>query len=55
MGTTPTVIADGDHRGTGLVVPHRRRRNGEDLPAWKQAHNKSHKPVRARVEHALPA
>ncbi|MEW2811010.1 transposase family protein [Streptomyces massasporeus] len=25
----------------------------EELPAWKQAHNKSHKQVRARVEHVF--
>ncbi|MDF9874648.1 hypothetical protein OKW18_006786 [Streptomyces pratensis] len=38
--------------GTGLVMPHRRRK-GEGLPDWKQAHNKSHKQVRARVEHVF--
>ncbi|MEU5293514.1 IS5 family transposase [Streptomyces umbrinus] len=51
VGTT-TTIADGGYPGTGLVMPHRRRR-GEDLPGWKQAHNKSHKQVRARVEHVF--
>jgi hypothetical protein len=51
VGTT-TTIADGGYPGTGLVMPHRRR-NGEELPGWKQAHNKSHKQVRARVEHAF--
>ncbi|MET7922335.1 transposase [Streptomyces avermitilis] len=45
-----TTIADGGYPGTGLVMPHRRRR-GEELPDWKQAHNSSHKQVRARVEH----
>ncbi|MEU6277183.1 transposase [Streptomyces populi] len=49
VGTT-TTIADGGYPGTGLVMPHRRRR-GEDLPGWKQAHNKSHRQVRTRVEH----
>ncbi|MFB8136330.1 transposase [Streptomyces mirabilis] len=49
---TATTIADGGYPGTGLVMPHRRRK-GEDLPAWKKAHNKSHKQVRARVEHAF--
>ncbi|MFE7568223.1 transposase family protein [Streptomyces sp. NPDC057539] len=49
---TATMIADGGYPGTGLVMPHRRRK-GEDLPAWKEAHNKSHKQVRARVEHAF--
>ncbi len=33
-------------------LPHGRRK-GEELPDWKQAHNKSHKQVRARVEHVL--
>ncbi|MEV5787616.1 transposase [Streptomyces sp. NPDC052287] len=51
VGNTMT-IADGGYPGTGLVMPHRRRK-GEDLPDWKQAHNKSHKQVRARVEHAF--
>lgn len=51
VGKTLT-IADGGYPGTGLVMPHRRGR-GEDLPEWKQAHNKSHKQVRARVEHVF--
>ncbi len=51
VGRTLT-IADGDYAGTGLVMPHRRRK-GEDLPDWKEVHNKSHKQVRARVEHAF--
>lgn len=51
VGNT-TTIADGGHPGTGLVMPHRRRK-GEELPAWKQAHNKSHKQVRDRVEHCF--
>lgn len=33
-------------------MPHRRRA-GEDLPGWKQADNKSHKQIRARVEHVF--
>ncbi|MEF9909113.1 transposase family protein [Streptomyces sp. P5-A9] len=48
VGTT-TTIADSGYPGTGLVMPHRRRK-AEELPDWKQAHNKSHKQVRARVE-----
>ncbi|WP_369263511.1 transposase [Streptomyces sp. R35] len=51
VGNTLT-IADGGYPGTGLVMPHRRRK-GEDLPDWKEAHNKSHKQVRARVEHVF--
>lgn len=46
------TIADGGYPGTGLVMPHRRRK-GEELPDWKEAHNKFHKQVRARVEHTF--
>jgi hypothetical protein len=48
-----TTIADGGYPGTGLVIPHRRRSKDEELPAWKQQHNKQYKQVRARVEHAF--
>ncbi|MFE5915245.1 transposase [Streptomyces wedmorensis] len=51
VGRTMT-IADGGYPGTGLVTPHRRRK-GEELPEWKEAHNKSHQQVRARVEHVF--
>lgn len=51
VGTTMT-ITDGGYPGTGLVMPHRRCK-GEELPDWKQAHYKSHKQVRARVEHVF--
>ncbi|MDF3141825.1 MULTISPECIES: transposase [unclassified Streptomyces] len=51
VGKTMT-IADGGYQGTGLVIPHRRRK-GEELPAWKEENNRSHKQVRARVEHAF--
>jgi hypothetical protein len=51
VGTT-TTIADGGYQGTGLVIPHRRTK-GEELPAWKEDHNRSHKQVRARVEHTF--
>ncbi|MFE5737866.1 transposase [Streptomyces celluloflavus] len=47
-----TTIADGGYQGTGLVMPYRRRA-GEELPEWKQTHNKSHKQIRARVEHVF--
>lgn len=30
-----------------------RRRAGEGPPTWKPEHNRSHKQVRARVEHAF--
>ncbi|PRH79229.1 IS5/IS1182 family transposase [Streptomyces solincola] len=48
-----TTIADGGYPGTGLVIPHRRQRDQTELPAWKEEHNKSHKQVRARVEHVF--
>ncbi len=47
------TIADGGYRGTGLDIPHRRSGADEELPGWKQARNKSHKQVRARVEHVF--
>ncbi|MES4893346.1 transposase [Streptomyces sp. NPDC096012] len=48
-----TVIADGGYRGTGLVIPHPREPGQAKLPAWKEEHNRSHRKVRARVEHAF--
>ncbi|GGV54138.1 hypothetical protein GCM10010293_67890 [Streptomyces griseoflavus] len=47
------VIADGGYRGTGLLIPHRRASGQAELPAWKEEHNRSHRKVRARVEHAF--
>ena len=38
VGRTMT-IAEGGYPGTGLVMPHRRRK-GEELPGWKQEHNR---------------
>ncbi|MEU3528758.1 transposase [Streptomyces sp. NPDC038707] len=52
VGKTLT-IADGGYPGTGLVIPHRRQRGQVELSAWKEEHNKSHKQVRARVEHVF--
>ncbi|RMB82608.1 transposase [Streptomyces shenzhenensis] len=52
VGKTLT-IADGGYPGTGLVIPHRRERGQTKLPAGKEDHNKSHKQVRARVEHVF--
>ncbi|WP_216586899.1 transposase [Streptomyces brasiliscabiei] len=52
VGRTVT-IADGGYPGTGLVIPHRRERGQTDLPAWQEEHNRSHKQVRARVEHVF--
>ncbi|MFJ8805938.1 transposase [Streptomyces sp. NPDC102490] len=52
VGKTLT-IADGGYPVTGLVIPHRRERGQTELPAWKEDHNRSHKQVRARVEHVF--
>ncbi|MGW1902274.1 transposase [Streptomyces hirsutus] len=48
-----TVIADSGYRGTGLLIPHRRAPGQTELPAWKEEHNRSHRKVRARVEHTF--
>jgi hypothetical protein len=53
VGSTPVVIADGGCRGTGPTIPHYRRHKDEDLPAWKEDHNASHRQVRARIEHTF--
>jgi hypothetical protein len=45
VGATPMVIADGGYRGTGLTIPHYRRHKDEDLPDWKEEHNRSHRLV----------
>ncbi|MEW2387943.1 transposase [Streptomyces venezuelae] len=52
VGATMTT-ADGGYPGTGLVIPHRRATGQAELRGWKQEHNRSHKQVRARVEHAF--
>ncbi|MER7468602.1 transposase family protein [Streptomyces sp. NPDC097981] len=52
VGKTLT-IADGGYPGTGLVIPHRRERSQAELLVWKAEHNKSHKQVRARIEHVF--
>ena len=51
VGKTLTM-ADGGYPGTGLLMPHRRT-PGAELPDWKREHNRSHKQVRARVEHVF--
>ncbi|MEF2528831.1 MULTISPECIES: transposase [Streptomyces] len=52
VGNT-TTIADGGYQGTGLVIPHRKVKGQTELPDWKEEHNRSHKQVRARVEHVF--
>ncbi len=46
------AIAGGGHPCTGRVTSYRRC-NGEELSDGKQAHNKSRRQVRARVEHGF--
>lgn len=46
------MLADGGYPGAGLIVPHRRTQD-EELSGWKPEHNRSHKQVRARVEHVF--
>jgi hypothetical protein len=50
---TATVIADGGYRGTRAHIPHRRKHKNEPLVEWKEAHNASHRKVRARIEHTF--
>jgi len=48
-----TVITDGGYRGTGLIIPHRSEPGLVELPALKEEHNRSHRRVRAHVEHTF--
>jgi hypothetical protein len=50
---TATVIADGGYPGTRAVIPHRRTAKDEPLVDWKEAHNASHRHVRAQIEHTF--
>ncbi|MDA1362990.1 transposase [Glycomyces luteolus] len=50
---TATVIADGGYPGTRAVIPHRRIAKDEPLIDWKEAHNASHRHVRAQIEHTF--
>lgn len=47
------TIADGGYQGTGLLIPHRRRRGQAYLSPQQEAENAVHRRARARVEHAL--
>jgi hypothetical protein len=47
------VIADGGYQGTGLLIPHRKRRGQTRLGPQQEAENSVHRRARARVEHAL--
>lgn len=50
---TATVIADGGYPGTRAVIPHRRIAKDEPLIDWKEAHNASHRHIRAQIEHTF--
>jgi hypothetical protein len=47
------TLADGGYQGTGLLIPHRKRRGQRHLSASQEAENAVHRRARARVEHAL--
>ncbi|MFJ4428583.1 transposase [Streptomyces bobili] len=47
------TIADGGYQGTGLLIPHRKRRGQRHLSPQQEAENAVHRQARARVEHAL--
>ncbi|MFD6028530.1 transposase [Streptomyces griseoluteus] len=47
------TIADGGYQGTGLLIPHRKRRGQTHLSPQQEADNAVHRRARARVEHAL--
>ncbi len=52
VGRTTTIV-DGGYPGTGLGIPHRRWHGKAELRDWKEDHNRSHRQVRARVEHVF--
>ncbi len=47
------VVADGGYRGTTAIIPLRRNPGQQQLLPWQEAHNASHRRVRARVEHVF--
>jgi hypothetical protein len=48
------VMADGGYRGNpGVIMPYRKRAKDTPLPDWQENLNKTHRTVRARIEHAL--
>ncbi len=47
-------MADGGYEGNpAVIMPYRKRRDGQPLKAWQEDLNVTHRKVRARVEHAL--
>ncbi|SDJ04515.1 Helix-turn-helix of DDE superfamily endonuclease [Actinokineospora alba] len=48
------VMADGGYQGNpGVIMPYRKRADGQPLTDWQEALNTTHRKVRARVEHTL--
>jgi hypothetical protein len=47
------TIADGGYQGTGLLIPHRKRRGQTHLSPRQEGGNAAHRRARARVERAL--
>lgn len=48
------VLADGGYQGhPEVIIPYRKRRDGQPLPDWQEDLNTIHRTVRARVEHTL--
>jgi DDE family transposase/DDE superfamily endonuclease len=47
------TLGDGAYRGTGALIPHRRRRGQQQLSPEQEAENAVHRRARARVEHAF--
>ncbi|MGC0407454.1 hypothetical protein RKD31_000697 [Streptomyces sp. SAI-163] len=47
------TLADGGYQGTGLLIPHRKRRSQSHLSPSQEAENAVHRRTRARMEHAL--
>ena len=48
------VMADGGYQGNPeVIMPYRKRRDGQPLTDWQEDRNTAHRKVRARVEHTL--
>ena len=48
------VMADGGYQGnTGVIMPYRKRSDGQPLSDWQDDLNATHRTIRARVEHGL--
>lgn len=48
------VVADGGYQGNpDVIIPYRRARGQERLPAWQDEWNTNHRQVRAAVEHCF--